>query len=33
MERDYAATVGESRYSQARAVLDELAGSLEDTNR
>jgi DNA-binding MarR family transcriptional regulator len=33
MERDYAQTVGASRYSETRAVLDQLANSLEDTNR
>ena len=33
MERDYAQTVGTSRYSETRAVLDQLANSLEDTNR
>jgi DNA-binding MarR family transcriptional regulator len=33
MERDYAHTVGTSRYSETRAVLDQLANSLEETNR
>jgi DNA-binding MarR family transcriptional regulator len=33
MERDYAATVGKSRYSQTRTALDELVSSLESTNR
>jgi DNA-binding MarR family transcriptional regulator len=33
MERDYAETVGASRYADTRSVLDQLAGSLEETNR
>jgi DNA-binding MarR family transcriptional regulator len=33
MEHDYAQTVGTSRYSETRAVLDQLANSLEETNR
>lgn len=33
MERAYAATVGRSRYSDARSALEELVSSLEETNR
>ncbi len=33
MERDYAATVGGSRYSETRSALEELVSSLEETNR
>jgi DNA-binding MarR family transcriptional regulator len=33
MEHDYAATVGLSRYAEARSALDELVGALEETNR
>ena len=33
MERDYAETVGASRYADTRLVLDQLASSLEETNR
>jgi DNA-binding MarR family transcriptional regulator len=33
MEHDYAATVGNARYSQTRAALEDLVTSLEDTNR
>jgi DNA-binding MarR family transcriptional regulator len=33
MERDYAETVGTSRYSESRSVLEELVSSLEDNNR
>jgi DNA-binding MarR family transcriptional regulator len=33
MERDYASTVGTSRYSETRSVLDELVSSLEQRNR
>ena len=33
MERDYAETVGAPQYTQTRAVLEQLASSLEQTNR
>jgi DNA-binding MarR family transcriptional regulator len=33
MERDYAATVGSARYSDARSALDELVSALEENNR
>jgi DNA-binding MarR family transcriptional regulator len=33
MERDYATTVGNSRYSEARSALEDLVISLEDANR
>jgi DNA-binding MarR family transcriptional regulator len=33
MERDYAETVGASRYGDTRSVLEQLASSLEETNR
>jgi DNA-binding MarR family transcriptional regulator len=32
MERDYAGMVGTDRYATTRAALEELVGSLEDTN-
>jgi DNA-binding MarR family transcriptional regulator len=32
MERDYAAMVGERRYAQARATLDELIAAIDETN-